>query len=78
MESDDVINPSPFPPLTALSNSARAKKPFFSLDAGCGVKLPKSSEPLSIVPLPFRSNASQAWSDPDLVHEILSLTPPGL
>src|SRR5687768_12726293 len=53
-------------------------KPFFSLDCGWDVKLPNSSEPSSIMPLPFRSNASQASSVPEDVHEILSLTPSGL
>src|SRR5258705_10816410 len=63
---------SPFPPFSVLSYSVRARKPFFSSPAGgpgCGVKLPKSSCPLSIVPLPLRSKVSQASSEPEAVQE---------
>src|ERR1051325_8892298 len=66
------MTPSPFPPFADLSYSAKARKPFPLREAGCDVKLPKSSVPLSIVPLQLRSNASHASSDVDAVQESLS------
>src|SRR5205085_7223583 len=72
------ITPSPLPPCTGLSYSARARKPFFSCPAGgsgCGVKLPNNSAPLLITPSPLRSSASHASSAPAAVHESLSALP---
>ncbi len=46
--------------------------------AGCGVKLPNSSEPFSIKPLPLRSRASQASSEPAAVQEDVRLRHRGL
>src|SRR5262249_15754272 len=72
------IRLSPFPPFAGLSNSASARNPFFNFPAGgigCGVTLPNNSAPLSILPLPLRSNASQASTDPGAVHENRLLTP---
>ena len=40
-----------------------------------GVEFPKSSAPLSIWPLPLRSSASHASSDPARVHATCSGTP---
>src|SRR2546423_1468220 len=79
------MNPSSLPPFVGLSYSARARKPFVSEVADCGVKLPNNSVPLSIVPLPFRSSTSQASSELALVQDRCSsfrsllrskLTPP--
>src|ERR1700730_5210762 len=78
MVSPLLTSLSLFPPFSGLSYSARARKPFFSWPtggSGWGVKFPKSSCPLSIVPLPLRSRASHASSEPTLVHAILSLPP---
>src|SRR5215216_31982 len=72
MASASVINPSLFPPFTLLSYSASARKPFASSPVGgvgCGVKLPNNSRPLSTVPLPLRSKANHASSDPEAVHD---------
>jgi hypothetical protein len=72
------ITSSPFPPFGDLSNSARAIKPLgltFGGGAGCGVKFPNNSAPLSIVPLPLRSSARKASSDPDAVHDKCSAVP---
>jgi hypothetical protein len=35
--------PSPLPPFSGLSNSAKARKPLGVCELGCGVKLPNSS-----------------------------------
>src|SRR5205085_8911822 len=69
------IQPSPLPPFTGLSYSANARKPFGVAEGGCGVKLPNNSVPLSIVPLPLRSKASQASSESAAVHAHLSDVP---
>src|SRR5438093_8720071 len=72
------IKPSPLPPLAGLSNSLRARNPFFSLPnggGGCDVKLPNNSRPLSIVSFLFLSNASQASSEPGAVQDRCSVDP---
>src|SRR5882724_57071 len=77
-ESLVVICPSLSPPFSVLSYSARARKPFFSSPAGgsgCGVKLPNTSAPLSMTPLPFRSSVSQASSLPAAVQDRCSAVP---
>lgn len=82
-----LISPSLLPPLSCLSYSASARKPLGFQEADCGVKLPNSSFPFSIVPLPLRSNASHESSEYAVVHETPSgiplllrskRTPPGL
>src|ERR1700754_1738246 len=73
--SRSSISLSPLPPLAGLSNSANARKPFLLLAAGCGVKSPNNSEPVSTVPLPLRSSASQASSEPAMVQPRRSLVP---
>ena len=65
------ITPSPLPPLAGRSKTASARKPLGSSPAGgagCGVKLPNNSCPLSIAPLPLRSKASHASSAPAAVQ----------
>jgi hypothetical protein len=69
------ILPSPLPRLTGLSNSARARNPLGLAEGGCGVKLPNSSRPLSIVPLPFLSRARKASSEPRAVQPRCSALP---
>src|SRR6266404_5402734 len=52
--------PSPLPPYSGLSYWANARNPFLSISGGgggCGVKLPKSSVPLSIVLFPLPSTS---------------------
>src|ERR1051325_1653729 len=81
MLSLGVISPSPLPSLADLSYSASAKNPFRSWPAGgsgWGVKLPNNSEPSSIAPFPFLSNASQASSEDGVVQEIRCATPSAL
>src|SRR6185503_15581148 len=66
------------PPLIDLSYSVKARKPFLyspAGGAGCGVKLPNNSDPLSTKPLPFRSNTNHASSDSAVVQESFSLKP---
>src|SRR5260370_13021500 len=72
------ITRSLLPPLSGLSYSASARKPFLNSPgggAGWGVKLPNNSPPLSIMPLPLRSRASHASSAAAAVHDKFSLTP---
>src|SRR5438477_9862620 len=73
------ITPSPLPPFSGLSYSASARNPLRPTPegggGGCAVKLPNSSVPLSITPLPLRSSASQASSEFTDVHETRSLRP---
>src|SRR2546423_2175333 len=78
MLSPLLIIPSPLPPRSGLSYSASAMNPLRSMPAGgsgCGVKLPNNSWPLSTTPLPLRSKASQASSEPVAVHDNFSLKP---
>src|SRR5262245_46382020 len=77
MLSLESIRPSPFPPFAGLSNSARARKPFLATPCivGCGLRLPNNSIPLSMIPLPLRSKASQASSEPADVQARRSATP---
>ncbi len=72
------ISPSPFPPFSSLSYSARPRNPFCAADGGCGVKLPNSSPTLSTVPLSLRSRASQASSEPTAVQDNSSFVPSAL
>ena len=67
--------PSPFPPFSGLSYTARARKPFGSLEGGCSVTLPKSSAPLSILPFPFLSRARKAFVEPGAVQLTGDRTP---
>src|SRR5579875_3349274 len=70
--------PSPVPPFSGRSNTASAKKPFFSWPSGgcgCIVLFPNNSAPLSILPLPLRSNASQAFPEFFAVHDTRSCMP---
>src|SRR5260370_5010515 len=72
------ITPSPFPPFAGLSYSAKARNPFRSTPGGgggCAVRFPNNSVPLSMTPLPFRSSASHASSDPAAVQESFSFLP---
>src|SRR5215207_249730 len=72
------MTPSPLPPFCALSYSARARKPLREMPvagSGCGVKLPNSSLPLSIVPLPLRSSTRNASSEASDVHASCSFSP---
>jgi hypothetical protein len=62
--------PSPLPPFSGLSYSAKAKKPLGEGDFGWTVKLPNSSVPSSILPLWFRSRARNAFRDPEAVQAI--------
>src|SRR5260370_32445341 len=75
MVSSLPITPSPLPPFSGLSNSARARNPFLLGAGGCCVKSPNNSTPLSIMPLPLRSSASQASSELAAVQPNLSLVP---
>src|ERR1043165_1039502 len=71
------MTPSPLPPFSGLSYSASARKPLRPTPrggCGCGEKLPKSSAPLSIDPLPLRSSASHASSEAIAVHAVFSAT----
>lgn len=52
MASRLSIIPSPLPPFSGLSNSASARYPCGAAEGACAVKLPKSSLPLSMRPLP--------------------------
>src|SRR5262249_59047277 len=67
--------PSPLPPFSGLSNSERDRNPFGIEVLGWGVWLPKSSVPLSIVPLPLRSRARKALRDPAAVQAICTGLP---
>jgi hypothetical protein len=72
------MSPSPLPPFSGLSYSARARNPFHFWPwggFGCGVKLPNSSVPLSMMPFAFRSRASHASSEPKAVQETRSAFP---
>src|ERR1051325_445521 len=69
------ILPSPLPPFSDLSYSARARKPLGVAEKGCGVLLPNNSVPSSMVPLLLRSRARNASSEPGAVHETLCGTP---
>src|SRR6185295_6868353 len=75
IESLRSITPSLLPPFAGLSNSASAIKPLGLVELGCGVKLPNSSCPLSILPLPFLSRAKNASSEFIAVHAIGSAKP---
>src|SRR5262245_38702065 len=66
IESPLSILPSPLPIFSGLSNTSRARKPFFDVSdggEGCGERLPNNYVPLSITPLLLRSSTSQASSE---------------
>src|SRR5438270_12121798 len=64
------IIPSPLPPFSGLSYSARARKPLGCGDGGCAVKLTNNSLPLVIRPLPSRSRSRKALAVPGAVQAI--------
>src|ERR1035438_8808054 len=69
MASRLSITPSPLPPFSGRSKTASALYPLGSSLFGWSVKLPKSSFPLSITPLPLRSSAKKALPSPPVVHD---------